>query len=229
MTVSPASRDDPSGFERGDGCELDARFTALFRRYYDLVWRSAWRFGASAANVDDFVQETFLVALRRIDDFEADGRDPRGAWLLGILRYVMQNHRRSKARRSRRHREFGELPISRRVDEREAEAHLAVRLLAEFLAGVPPQRREIFVLAELGGYNSTEIGAMLELAPTTVRTRLHTTRGEFRAAFDDEPRAASGRRPAQANAPRDRGREPLPACEHGDDFPRQPRPEPVAR
>lgn len=174
---------------RASGSELEVRFTALFRSYHDLVWRSAWRFGASEANVDDLVQETFLVALRRLDEFELRERDARGAWLIAILRYVMHNHRRSGARRSRRHREFGELPLSRRVDEHEAEAHLAARLLGEFLERLPADRREVFVLAELGGYTSKEIGAALHLEPVTVRTRLHTARAEFRLAFEDEPRA----------------------------------------
>lgn len=171
--------------------ELDVRLTALFRCYRELVWRSACRLGASNANVDDLVQETFLVALRRIDEFDSRGRDGYGAWLVAILRYVMHNHQRSWARRRRRHHEFAELSVNRRCDQREAEAHLAAGLLGEFIEQLPVSRREIFVLAELGGYTSKEIGALLDLEPTTVRTRLHTARAEFRLAFDGAPGSGS--------------------------------------
>jgi RNA polymerase sigma-70 factor (ECF subfamily) len=55
--------------------------------------------GADAAAVDDLAQETFLVAYRRLDEF--DRTLPAGPWLRGIARNLVANQRRSLARWAR--------------------------------------------------------------------------------------------------------------------------------
>jgi RNA polymerase sigma-70 factor (ECF subfamily) len=55
--------------------------------------------GVDEAWVDDLAQEAFIVAFRRLEEFEM-GTD-FGKWLRSIARYLVTNERRKEARRSR--------------------------------------------------------------------------------------------------------------------------------
>jgi RNA polymerase sigma-70 factor (ECF subfamily) len=55
-----------------------------------------WRLGPDRDAVDDLVQDTFLVALRRLDDFDA--RASLHSWLCGIARNKIRELRRSRGR-----------------------------------------------------------------------------------------------------------------------------------
>ena len=55
--------------------------------------------GTDEAWVDDLAQEAFIVAYRRLDQFEP-GTD-FGKWLRSIARYLVANERRKEIRRSR--------------------------------------------------------------------------------------------------------------------------------
>src|SRR5690606_30517558 len=56
----------------------------------------------------------------------------------------------------------------------------------EFLRGLEPDRREVFVHAELEGLRGAEIARALELNPNTVRSRLRAARQAFHAQFEHE-------------------------------------------
>src|SRR5262245_11836835 len=45
-------------------------FEGIYEAHFDFVWRNARRLGVPAANVDDAVQEVFLVVHRRLGEFE---------------------------------------------------------------------------------------------------------------------------------------------------------------
>lgn len=69
-----------------------------FGRLYDRYARPvrAVAFGASrdAATIQDLTQESFLRAFRRLSTLRA--RDRFGAWLVGIARQVVREHRRRR-------------------------------------------------------------------------------------------------------------------------------------
>lgn len=165
---------------------LPRRFTTLYRTHYDFVWRCAQRLGVAPADVDDVVQETFLIALRRLDEFTDEGAAQPSTWLFAILRNVLRNHARGQHRRSRKQQAYGELRADARVDACEAERTLGIGLLDRFLASLDPERRSVFVLAELEGHDSREVGEALGINPNTARTRLRAARKAFAAAFEHE-------------------------------------------
>ena len=73
---------------------------ALYRENCDFVWRNARRLGCSDEWVDDAVHETFLIANRRIAEFE--GKSNLQTWLFAIVLRVVQRMRRDRARYSKR-------------------------------------------------------------------------------------------------------------------------------
>jgi len=76
--------------------DLDACFAALVMEHQAGVRAFIRMLGVEAGSVDDLAQETFIVALRRLEDF--DQSLPAGPWLRGIARNLVLNHRRSLAR-----------------------------------------------------------------------------------------------------------------------------------
>ncbi|MGE3634951.1 MAG: RNA polymerase sigma factor, partial [Sandaracinaceae bacterium] len=88
-----AGLDEPKSVERAPSVRLEEIYDACF----DFVWRSARRMGVAEAHADDVVQEVFLVAHRRLADFE--GRSSVRTWLFGILLRVVSDHRRTLRRK----------------------------------------------------------------------------------------------------------------------------------
>src|SRR5690606_39303055 len=123
------------------------RLADVYEEHFDFVWRSARRMGVAGAAVDDVVQEVFLVAHRRLADFE--GRSSVRTWLFGILMRVVSDYRRTVRRKGG----LAPLPEGLASDERacpaeRTEQREAVRLLHRLLESLDDDKRAVFVLAE---------------------------------------------------------------------------------
>src|ERR1700730_7073255 len=68
-------------------------FAQLYESQFSFVWRSARRLGTPEASIDDVVQEIFLVAHRKLPQFE--GRSSIKTWVFGIVINVVRTHRRA--------------------------------------------------------------------------------------------------------------------------------------
>ena len=77
---------------RGD----KAAFQELVRRHADSLLGMAYSLVGVMADAEDVVQETLMVALRRIQSFE--GRSQVGTWLRGILIFKAAKLRTDRAR-----------------------------------------------------------------------------------------------------------------------------------
>jgi RNA polymerase sigma-70 factor (ECF subfamily) len=111
--------------------------------------------------VDDLVQDVFLLAFRRLGSL----RDCAafGAWLAMITRNrAMDFHRRS--------REMAELPEDlARAESRETEAREVLALIRS----LPEAYRETLVLRLVEGMTGPEIAERTNLTPASVRVNLH--------------------------------------------------------
>ena len=67
-------------------------FEAVYREHYAFVWRSVRRLGVPDRELDDVVQEVFVIVHRRLAEFE--GRSMVTTWLFGIAYRVVRDHRR---------------------------------------------------------------------------------------------------------------------------------------
>lgn len=166
---------------------LPSGFEELYAEHYDFVWRCALRLGATPFDVEDVVQETFVVALRRYGQSHFGVGGPRpSTWLFAILHNVLRNHARGERRRRARLQAL-ELGESLHEPQRShVESTLGLRLLDEFLRELDPDRRAVFVLAELEGMRGPEIASALGLNHNTVRSRLRAARRAFEARFEHE-------------------------------------------
>lgn len=186
------------------GTSLPNEFEALYTNHYDFMWRCALRLGATTANVEDMVHEAFMIALRRYDPSGFEGPDAArpSTWLFAILHNVLRNWARSERRRQAR---LERVALEQAPPSMQTEVSLGVRLLDEFLDELEPERRVVFVLAELEGMRGPEIAQTLGVNANTVRSRLRAARQAFDDRFGDEAevmveRASEVEAPAEARA-----------------------------
>ncbi len=167
-------------------------FAALYDEHARFVFRACVRLGVADGDVDDAVQEVFLVLHRRLDDFA--GRSSLRTWLYGIAVGVARNCRRARIRR--RLDAFADdgaadclpAPSERAPDAQLARGEAAERLL-DVLAELDEASREVFVLAELEAMSAVEIAEALGLKVNTVYSRLRIAR----RGFEDAVRRARAR------------------------------------
>jgi RNA polymerase sigma-70 factor (ECF subfamily) len=171
------------GFQEASRADVVAAkvppFRVVYAEFFRPVWRTLRRLGVESAELDDAVQDVFLVVHRRLAGF--DGRSLRG-WLYAIALRVASDHRRGAA-----HRRAAPLPetlVDPKPDPARAnELGESVRLLHELLAELDEPKRAVFVLGELEELSVPEIAEALGENQNTVASRLRTARTRFDDAF----------------------------------------------
>lgn len=173
---------------------------ALHRGHFAYVWRTLRHLGVAQASLDDACQDVFVVAHRRLDEFE--GRADPKTWLYAIARRVAADHRRAQRRAARKlaalvvdpPRAKDELddPVARN----EAAAHVY-----RFLDGLDDDKRAVFTLYAFEGLRGPEIAERLAMNLNTVYARLRIARAGFEQscrALDDHAlvHAAAASEPA---------------------------------
>lgn len=163
---SPASREG-----QATPSSAPMRFQEAYDRHFAFVWRNLRRLGVADASLDDAAQEVFLVVFRRLSEVaHADER----AWLFGVVRRVAADQRRTVRRRAVE-------PLPEELPDGGALAPdvLAVRRLHELLDRLDPEKREVFVMAELEQMTAQEIAVATGAPINTVYSRLRAARIEF--------------------------------------------------
>lgn len=164
-----------------DHTELES----LYREHFAFVWRTLRRFAVADGHLEDTAQEVFLIAHRRLGAWH-EWSSPR-AWLFGVARRVAADHRRSRDRHARKLAALPELegppPIDEPVDER-LDQQQRLRVVAEAIAALAPERRTVYVLAEIEGLSAPEIAQACEIKLNTVYSRLRRARQDVAAQLD---------------------------------------------
>jgi RNA polymerase sigma-70 factor (ECF subfamily) len=169
---------------------------ASFREMYDanvaFVWRAMRRLGVSESDTPDAVQEVFLVAHRRMADFE--GRSKASTWLFGIAFRVASDRRK---RADFRRQVLDDDAIGAAPDDDADGRHLDDRLhaaavLERAIQALPLEQRAVFVLYELEEHTSAEIAEAMSTPIGTVHSRLRLAREAFQTTATRLMRGTSG-------------------------------------
>jgi RNA polymerase sigma-70 factor (ECF subfamily) len=162
--------------QRQDDQPQATEVARIFAEQADFVWRSLRSLGLPIADVDDAVQEVFLVVYRRIADYEDRGFTR--AWLFSISRQVASHYHRGKKRAEERQRglvvSVTAPDIEELVSRREAE-----QLVNGFLEELQEPQRSVFYLSDVEGFTAPEIAAALDVNLNTVYGRLRKARKLF--------------------------------------------------
>lgn len=162
--------------------------TCLVKRFAPMIYNQALRMIRDADEAESILQQTFMKACQKIDDFE--GRSGLGTWLYRIA----TNEALMKLRRKREPmasiEEIGEtilpsdLPQNLNewpVDPAQGVLHIELRdKLEQALAALPETLRVVFMLREIQGLSTADTAEMLGLGESAVKVRLHRARLRLR-------------------------------------------------
>ena len=162
--------------------ELSAE--TLFRRHAAFVASFLVRLGVVRDDIDDLVQDVFLVAHRK-GGFVATGAARPTTWLAMIaLRVASEARRRKRRNRLELDEERVDGAASSRDDPFDALARQqALARVQRALDAIVLERRAVFILFELEGESCEAIAAGLGIPVGTVYSRLHHARREFERAY----------------------------------------------
>ena len=161
----------------------------LYHRFRRAVAGNLYRVLGDRGDLDDLVQEVFVIAFRGLEKFRGDAR--LSTWLYRICVNVALGRIRTRKRRPPpigvadldataadpslvERPELPDRALERRQDQ--ARVYRALDML-------PPKKRMVLYLHEIEGLDLKEIAYLVDSNPVTVRTRLFYARREFYAAL----------------------------------------------
>lgn len=154
----------------------------LYECYMRYVWRCLRGLGVTDCELDDSIQDVFLVVQRRLPDF--DGRVSPKTWLYAIAIRVARRYK-ERYRRSLFHKDIGEEQETGLISTANTEAVIEHNQRLEYarhaLSALDDAKREVFVLAQVEQMSATEIAEVTGLAVNTVYSRLRAARLAFAA------------------------------------------------
>jgi RNA polymerase sigma factor (sigma-70 family) len=180
--VSPAQTTGREGADR-------ARFTRLAETAGPRVLAYLARRVDPPGDAADLLAEALATAWRRAVDLPTDD-GKAAAWLFGIARGTLANHRRGQTRRRalvdrlRDHLEHRLRDAAPPADET-----VAVR---DALNRLAPDDRELLTLVAWDGLRADEAAAVLGIGAAAARQRLVRARRRLRAELDAATEAATG-------------------------------------
>jgi RNA polymerase sigma-70 factor, ECF subfamily len=152
--------------------------TRLFELHADYVQRALLRFGVPDADVEDALQEVFLVVADRLDSYVERGA--MRAWLFVIARQVGLHVLRANKRRARQVFELVPAQASELDDPHtQLQCREAIALVDTFLAQLDERLACVFQLSEIEELSVPEIAAALGVKLNTAYSRLRLARGHF--------------------------------------------------
>jgi RNA polymerase sigma-70 factor (ECF subfamily) len=170
----------------------DARaFADLYERHERPVYRYFLRQGATPAQADDLLQETWLAVVRHAEGFEP--RAKFTTWLYTIARNKLVDHWRGRDDALSLDEAANDpdgdpvLQIEAGDAQRPDVQALSRAQARAFLAAVeqlPPAQREAFLLQEEGGLTLEEIAAVTNAGHETVKSRLRYAMAKLRSAME---------------------------------------------
>lgn len=168
--------DDAELLRRSYGGDQSA-FAALVERHARYLTGIALGLcDRNLSDAEDLVQETFVAALTS----RFRGESSAKTWLVQILVRRAALLRRTRKHEPRRSTAGAEVEQTSGSAAPRIDAKLD---LAEMLAGLSPDQRQVIVLRELEGLSYEEMAKTLHVPRGTVESRLHRARAALKDLF----------------------------------------------
>lgn len=152
-----------------------ARFEALFQAWYPRVLAYAMR-RVPSGEEQDVVEETFLVAWRRLEDVPQEALP----WLLAVARRVVANRKRSARRTGALHAALRHDSLRRQTGAADPADIVADRADAvTALQRLSARQREAILLVAWEGLDAKSAASVLGCSTLAFTLRLHRARKRF--------------------------------------------------
>lgn len=162
--------------------DYSARFRQIVEDHGSTIARTLRYLGVPSSELDDAVQEVFVVAHRRWSELNHDRS--MGGWLRRVAVNVARNRRRS-IRRSPTTTLASETADPRAAEDQLEERRRCEALLA-MLDALPDEQRTAVVLFEIEALPMKEVAAVLGVSLPTAYRRLDDARAALRRALAKE-------------------------------------------
>ena len=176
-------------------CRADERAAhdELYHRFRRQVAGNLYRVLGDRTDLEDLVQEVFVIAFRGLDKFRGDAR--LSTWLYRICVNVALGRIRTRRRRPNAigmndlDQASADPSLTERPEtpEKSLERQRDRELVYSALERLAPKKRIVLYLHEIEGLDLKEIAYLVDSNPVTVRTRLFYARREFYRVIAGEP------------------------------------------
>ena len=158
-------------------------FELLMRRNNRRVYRAVRTVLRDAADVEEVMQQSYVLAFSHLDQFQGTAR-----WSTWLCRIAF-NEALARVRQRGRFVSIdaagdGQSPDNWRSaapdPERQARTREFGRFVEEAVDGLPDIYRSVLIFREIEGLSTAETAAILDVEENVVKTRLHRARGLLR-------------------------------------------------
>jgi RNA polymerase sigma-70 factor (ECF subfamily) len=154
----------------------------IYRSHGEFVWACLQRFGVRDRDLEDTLQEVFVVVHQRLATFRGEAR--LTTWLYAICLRVAAAHRRRGyvARETQVDEPFETAALDQSSPEDEVLLMQRRRVLERILDELDLEKRALLVMFEIDELPCEEIASILGVPLGTVYSRLHGARKAFEKA-----------------------------------------------
>ena len=187
MAVAQHVDDEAALVESARGGDRDA-FNHLVERNAQKVFRLARHMTRNDEDAEDVLQEAFLKAFRRLDQFQGDAKFSTWLTRIAVNESLMRLRKRRNDKTVSLDEEltFGDSPIQREVvddgeDPEQTYGRAEMREILEVaIDSLAEGYRTVFVLRDVEGFSTEETAEMLDLSVSAVKSRLLRARLQLR-------------------------------------------------
>ena len=165
----------------------EALVRSLFQEHGRAMLAYATQLTRDRAAAEDVVQEALVRAWRHPDSL-ANGKGSVRGWLLTVVRNIVVDQVRARARRAP---EVRESPPDAAVEDDHADRIVNSMVVVDALNRLSPEHREVLEQVYLKGNTVNEAAKELGIPPGTVKSRSFYALRALREAEPDMVRAAS--------------------------------------
>lgn len=162
--------------EKGRGFTSDyssENIREIYERHFVTVYRVCFMYLRNVHDTEDAVHNTFMKLIEKQKCFESTEHEK--AWLIRVSQNVCKNMLRANSRR--RESPTGDIA----VNDSSAVSDVMIELSA-----LPDELKVPVYLFYCDGYNSKEIGSMLHISASAVRSRLQKARERLKEHLGSE-------------------------------------------
>ena len=158
-------------------------FEELLKRYSEKVHNLAMRITRNEEDAEEVLQDVFVTVHNKIDKFE--GKSAFSSWLYRVTaNTAFMKLRKRRQTPSVSLEDFGttikESWVSKRSEDCDVDyissRHEMRKALEEAIEKLPEEYRAIFLLRDVDGLSSQEVGEILDISVPAVKSRLHRSR-----------------------------------------------------
>ena len=155
----------------------------VYRRFHGMMYHSALRIVGHPEDAEDVMQESFLAAFEKLEQYQ--GQNRFGGWLKQITIRKAIHHAAKQAKMSHSPDGTLEIEAGETAIAIAEEATSKIQQLHAALYQLNPRYRQVICLHYLEGMDQEEICGLMVLLPGTYRTLMSRAKEQLRKKMND--------------------------------------------